>query len=172
MLWCAASRRLTQPRPPPLGRDRSQTAHGGRRSSTTQVSRATRYHIARNVAGQPAGGLGQCGRRLKAGPQPDDSGRQLFWWCPGDRPGQVASVGVGGELFNDAAVDLSRAAWHQHNLCCAGVVAPNYADGAVSCIRFPTADGAAAAIRPRIAIFSESSGEICRMTSPNPSNRQ
>jgi hypothetical protein len=62
--------------------------------------------------------------------------------------------------------------WHQHNLCCASVVAANYADGAVSCIRFPTADGAAAAIRPRIAIFSQSSGEICRITSPNPSNRQ
>lgn len=92
MLWCAASRRLTQPRPPPLGRDRSQTAHGGRRSSTTQVSRATRYHIAQNVAGQPAGGLGQCGRRLIAGPQPDVSGRWADVGCSSSRR-SVTSAG-------------------------------------------------------------------------------
>ncbi len=33
-----------------------------------------------------------------------------------------ASVGVGGELFDDAAVGLRGPAWHQHDLCRAGVV--------------------------------------------------
>ena len=41
------------------------------------TSRATRYHIARNVARQPASGLGRAGVVSNAGPQPDASDRAV-----------------------------------------------------------------------------------------------